>query len=72
MTRVGGRMVDRYGHSVEVILRDLCDGRGPRQWIRVSLRGVLLGRGYYRRIEDALAHVDVESLVELVVLPPRP
>jgi hypothetical protein len=30
---------------------------------------VLLGHGYYQRVEDALAHVDVDGLVELVDLP---
>jgi hypothetical protein len=71
-------MVDRYGRRVEVILLDRCDGRGSRPWIRVSWRGVLLGpgcqyagigRGYYRRVEDALALVDVESLVEVIDFP---
>lgn len=67
-------MVDRYGRRVEVILLDRCDGHGPREWIRVSWRGVLLGPGceydgigggYYRRVEDALTYVDPESLVEI-------
>jgi hypothetical protein len=36
----------------------------------VTHRGFLLGQGYYRRITDALAHVDVESLVEVIKLRP--
>lgn len=64
-------MVDGDGKRLEVILRDLCDGRGPRPWIRVSWRGVLLGLGYYRNHEDALRHVDAASLVEIIVLPAR-
>ena len=63
---------------MEVILLDRCDGRDPRQWIRFSWRGVLLspdreyagiGSGYYRRVEDALALVDVKSLVEIIDFP---
>jgi hypothetical protein len=68
-------MIDRYGRRVEVIRLDRCDGRGPREWIRVSWRGVLLGpgtpglgQGYYRSPDAALAHVDAESLVEIVQL----
>ncbi|WP_329254380.1 hypothetical protein OG417_12295 [Actinoallomurus sp. NBC_01490] len=64
-------MVDRYGRRVEVIRLDR--GHGPQQWIRVSWRRVLLGpgtpglgQGYYRSAAAALAHVDVESLVELI------
>lgn len=71
-------MVDQYGRSVEVIT--LVRAHGPQHWIRVSWHGVLLGpgstpgpgQGYYRTVSAALAHVDVESLVELVILPPRP
>ncbi|MGI5231897.1 hypothetical protein [Actinoallomurus iriomotensis] len=66
-------MVDRYGRRVEVIRLDR--GHGPQQWIRVSWRRVLLGpgtpglgQGYYRSAEAALAHVDVESLVEVIEL----
>lgn len=68
-------MIDRYGRRVEVIRLDRCDGRGPREWIRVSWRGILLGpgtsglgQGYYRSPDAALAHVDAESLVEIVEL----
>jgi hypothetical protein len=60
-------MVDADGKRLEVILRDL--GHGPRQWIRVSWHGVLLGYGYYRTVEEALAYVDAESLVEVIVHP---
>jgi hypothetical protein len=60
-------MVDGDGKRVEVILRDL--GHGPRQWIRVSWRGILLGSGYYRTVEEALVHVDAESLVEVIQHP---
>jgi hypothetical protein len=73
LTGVNGRMVDRYGRCVEVILLDRCDGHGPREWIRVSWHHrILLGRGYYRSAElaDALALVDVESLVEVIDLRP--
>jgi hypothetical protein len=63
-------MVDQYGRSVEVILLDRCDGRGPRQWIRVSWHGFLLGRGYYRAIADVLALVDAETLVEVIDIRP--
>ena len=63
--------VDAYGRRVEVILLDRADGHGPRKWIRVSWRGVLLGVGYYRTVDAALAHVDVESLVEVVILQRR-
>jgi hypothetical protein len=69
-------MVDRYGRCIEVIT--LARDRGPQHWIRVSWRGVLLGpgstpgpgQGYYRTVAAALAHVDVESLVELIDLRP--
>jgi hypothetical protein len=54
-----------------VILLDPSDGRGPREWFRVSWRGVLLGRGYYRRLPDVLALVDVESLVEVIDMTPQ-
>ena len=57
-------MVDGDGKWVEVIVRDL--GYGPRQWIRVSWHGVLLGYGYYRTVEEALAYLDAESLVEVI------
>jgi hypothetical protein len=73
LTPVYGRMVDRYGRRVEVILLDRCDGHGPRQWIRVSWHhNIRLGRGYYRsaELDDALALVDVESLVEVIELRP--
>jgi hypothetical protein len=66
-------LVDRYGRRVEVIRLDR--GHGPQQCIRVSWRRVLLGpgtpglgQGYYRSAAAALAHVDVESLVELIEL----
>jgi hypothetical protein len=45
VARMGGCMVDGHGRRVEVILLDRCDGCGPRPWIRVSWRGVLLGPG---------------------------
>jgi hypothetical protein len=70
-------MVDKHGHHVEVIVLDR--GRGPHPWIRVSLRGYLIGPGtqtphapgwgYYRTIDEALRHVDIESLIEIVTLP---
>lgn len=60
-------MVDADGKRLEVIVRDL--GYGPRQWIRVSWHGVLLGFGYYRTVEEALAYVDAESLVEVIPHP---
>jgi hypothetical protein len=77
---MGGRMVDRHGRHVEVILLDRCDGHGAHPWLRVSWRGVLLGpgcdrgmgSGYYRRVEDALALVDAESLVEIIEFPRLP
>lgn len=57
------QMVDGQGRRLEVILLDR--GHGPQQWIRVSSRqGYLLGAGYYRTPEDALALVDVSTLVE--------
>jgi hypothetical protein len=59
-------MVDRCGRRLEVIVLDR--GHGAQQWIRVSVRGVLLGRGYYRDPHEALLLVDVDSLVELVEL----
>jgi hypothetical protein len=70
-------MVDRYGRCVEVILLDRGDGQGARPWVRVSWHRVLVGPGslpgpgpgYYRTPAAALAHVDAESLVELVRLP---
>lgn len=58
--------VDGLGRRLEVILLDRCDGAGAQQWIRASLRGVLLGHGYYRRMADALALVDVDTLVEVL------
>jgi hypothetical protein len=68
-------MVDRYGRCVELIRLDRGDGRGAQEWIRVSWRRVLLGpgtpgagQGYYRSAAAALAHVDAESLVEVVEL----
>jgi hypothetical protein len=61
------RMVDGCGRQLEVILLDR--GGGPQQWIRATSRhGYLLGAGYYRRLEDALALVDVETLVEVIPL----
>jgi hypothetical protein len=70
-------MVDRYGRVLDLICLDRCDGHGPQPWIRVSWRGVLLGSGtpglgpgYYRAPDLALAHVDVESLVEVIELRP--
>jgi hypothetical protein len=75
LTPVGGRMVDGQGRIIEVILRDLLDGCGPRPWYRVTWHHrILLGRGYYRMAElDAvLALVDAESLVEVIELKPLP
>jgi hypothetical protein len=37
---------------------------------RTSRHGYLLGDGYYRKPEDALALVDVETLVEVIPLRP--
>lgn len=60
-------MVDADGKRLEIIV--LNRGYGPQQWIRVSWRGVLLGAGYYRTVDDALRFVDIESLVEVIPLP---
>ena len=68
-------MVDGKGRRLEVIVLDRCDGHGPQQWIRVSWHHrILLGRGYYRRgeLSEALALVDVGTLVEVIPLPVRP
>lgn len=58
--------VDARGRRLEVILLDR--GRGPKAYIRVSQNGILLGAGYYQKLEDALRWVDVESLVEVIPL----
>jgi hypothetical protein len=64
-----GRMVDGRGRQLEVILLDR--GGGSCEWIRVTSRhGYLIGAGYYRRPEDALALVDVETLAEVIPLHP--
>jgi hypothetical protein len=59
---------DAAGRCLEVIVLDRLDGHGPQKLIRASWRGtrILIGPGYYLRIEDALPHVDVESLVEVI------
>jgi hypothetical protein len=65
--------VDGRGRRVEVIRLDRGDGHGPRPWIRVSwYHRILLGRGYYRpaELDDVLALVDVETLVEIIELRP--
>jgi hypothetical protein len=62
------RMVDGQDRQVEVILPDR--GHGPQHWIRVSQHGFLLGAGYYRSPDDALALLDVETLVEVIPLRP--
>jgi hypothetical protein len=59
--------IDGEGRTLEVITIDR--GHGPRPVVRATWHGYLLGVGYYPRIEDALALVDVESLVEVVTLP---
>jgi hypothetical protein len=61
-------MVDGQGRQLEVIYLDR--GHGPQQWIRVTWHGFLLGAGYYRRVGEALALVDAESLVEVIELRP--
>ncbi|GLY83381.1 hypothetical protein [Actinoallomurus iriomotensis] len=63
------RMVDERGRRVEVIVLDLGDGLGPRQWICVSRRRVLLGRGYYRAIADVLALVLEPWTLGVPILP---
>lgn len=65
-------MIDAYGRIIEIIVLDRCDGRGPQPWFRVSKHRILLGRGYYRRheLDQVLALVDVESLVEVIPLRP--
>ena len=71
--------VDARGRELEVILLDRSDGHGPQEWIRVSWDRVLLGagttpgpgQGYYRNLDAALALVDADSLVEVVILPRR-
>lgn len=65
-TLVAMRFIDGRGRQLEVIQLDR--GGGPRAWIKASQHGILLGAGYYRRLEDALALVDVETLVEVIPL----
>lgn len=63
-------MVDGAGRRLEVIVLDR--GHGPQPYIRVSWHHhILLGRGYYRRgeMDQALALVDVDSLVEVIQHP---
>jgi hypothetical protein len=63
-------MVDGDGKRLEVIVLDR--GHGPQPYIRVSWHHrILLGRGYYRSCEmhEALALVDVETLVEVIPHP---
>lgn len=69
------RMVDQDGRELEVIQLDR--GRGPIDCVRVSWRGYLIGPGsaqldcgYYLTTAEALALVDVESLVEVIHLRP--
>jgi hypothetical protein len=64
---ISAMFVDGAGRRLEVIVLDR--GHGPRQWIRATWHGCLLGEGCYRRLEDALRLVDVETLVEVVTLP---
>lgn len=46
------------------------DGHGPQPWIRVSThKNQLLGEGYYRDVEEALQHLDRETLTEVLTLP---
>jgi hypothetical protein len=67
---VGERWIDGRGRCVTVILLDR--GHGPQPYLRVTWHHqILLGAGYYRHVEDALALVDIESLVEIVPLPPN-
>ncbi|GAB3977748.1 hypothetical protein GCM10029978_068410 [Actinoallomurus acanthiterrae] len=53
--------------EVIVLDRGSC---GPQQWIRVSQRGILVGPGYFRDPDEALAYMDIDSLVEIVELRP--
>lgn len=67
-TLTGMHWQDAAGRRVEVIRLDR-DGRGARQWIRVSWHHrILLGRGYYRlaELDAVLALVDTEGLVEVI------
>ena len=59
--------IDGAGRTLEVITIDR--GHGPKPVIRATWHGYLLGDGYYPRPADALALVDVDTLVELVTLP---
>jgi hypothetical protein len=65
MTRM--LMVDGDGKHLKVIVLDR--GHGPQTWIRVTWHGFLLGAGYYRTVDEALRHVDVETLVEVIPHP---
>ena len=59
---------DGAGRRLEVILLDRLDGCGPRSLIRASWHGVLLGRGYFECLDDALRLVDVGTLVEVITI----
>lgn len=60
--------IDGDGRRLEVIQLDR--GHGPRPVIRVSWPNrILIGNGYYQRIEDALKLVDATTLVEVVTHP---
>ncbi len=48
--------------TVEAIMRDMCDGRGPRQYLRVSGPGAPL---YLDNIEDVAAAVPLHLLEPL-------
>jgi hypothetical protein len=70
---MGGRMVDGRGRVIEVIMLNR-DGTGPQPWYRVSWHHrILLGRGYDKaaELDEVLALVDAETLVEVIELPRR-
>lgn len=61
--------IDGRGRRAEVIILDR-DGRGPRPYVRLSWRNrILIGAGYYRHVDEALALMDAETLVEVVTHP---
>lgn len=59
--------IDGEGRTLEVIT--INRGHGPQPVVRAAWHGYLLGDGYYGRLEDALALVDVDTLVEVITLP---
>jgi hypothetical protein len=67
-TLVSMRFIDGRDRQLEVIQLDR--GHGSRAWIKVSQHGILLGASYYRTPEEALALVDIETLVEVIPLRP--